>query len=244
MISKRALGIILLSIFTASTLPGAIRAEAGNRTIVDLYHLLPESIIGSRYKLTLRDGAWYADDEEGCSRKAIVDIRNGYMKISDEGTGGGYLSNQEIAIFVDARGERIIAINISGCETDIDPPLCSCRGLEFFRLVHNKWEKITARVMPEITLKRFFDKSYDPENAIELKKIIQETRTKNGLLRYTLPRYGTDVRVAINLSPFRHHLKHATGAIHESLREMIAKIARDEIILHWNRARGAFEIGR
>ncbi|GEM_PF-2497181 len=240
MISKRSLGAILFFIFTASALPGAIRAETGKRTVVDLYHLLPGSIIGSRYRLALREGAWFAEDEDGCSRSAIVDIPNGYIKISDEGTGGGYLSNQEIALFVDARGERMVAVNISGCETDIEPHLCSYRGLELFRLVNNRWERITARVLPEITLKRFFDKGYDPENVNELKGLIREIKGKNGLLRYVLPRYGTDLRVAINLSPFRHHLKHATGAIHESLKGMITKIAREEIILRWNRERGAF----
>jgi hypothetical protein len=241
---KRALVGILFSIFIASALNGATSAKTRPKTVVDLYHLLPESIIGSRYKLTLRETTWYADDEEGISRRAIVDIKNGYIKISDEGTGGGYSGHQEIALFVNARGERIIAINAYGCETDIDPPLCSFRGLDLYHLVNNRWEKITAQVKPEIALKSFFDKGYDPESATELKGILQEIKTKNGLLRYTLPRYGTDVRVALNLSALRHHLKYARGAIHESLKGMIANIKKDEILLHWKRARGVFEIGR
>ena len=88
-------------------LPG-LNAAGQPKSVLDYYRLLmPEMLDGTQFEFTKKGNAWktishVTEAELDCT----VDLKNGYIKVSDPGTGGGTLT-QEIALFKNKMRERL-----------------------------------------------------------------------------------------------------------------------------------------
>ena len=65
-----------------------------NKNILEIYESLPVRLFNNngfeyKYLLTRKSGEWFTQSSADYEMPVIVDIANGYIEISDEGTGGG-----------------------------------------------------------------------------------------------------------------------------------------------------------
>lgn len=60
------------------------------RSILDCYHSLPENLLGDqKYRIELKNDVYISRSVANFEIKPRVDLQNGYLKIMDNGTGGG-----------------------------------------------------------------------------------------------------------------------------------------------------------
>ncbi len=112
--------------------------------------------------------------------ETTVDIKNGYVKIEDEGTGAGILVT-EVALFKTAEKKDIIAVNTYFADDILQ---MSSHKPKFYHFSDEHFSEITD-IFPEINANVFFHKPYD------LKKELIGAY-------FELPRYGTEIKYCLD----------------------------------------------
>ena len=154
--------------------------------IVDYFNLLQENkLIDVPCKLSKTDNKWKClseKDEAGFVNECgtTVDIKNGYIKIEDEGTGAGIYVT-EVVLFKTSDQKDIIAVNNYFADdilqTGSNPPK--------FYSYKNKSFSVLNNIFPKTSPNDFFYKAYD------LKK--EQFGTY-----FELPHYGTDIKFCLD----------------------------------------------
>ncbi|NPA67768.1 MAG: hypothetical protein GXO50_04075 [Chlorobi bacterium] len=158
------------------------------RNVIDYFRLLQESkMIDVDCKLIKRKKTWLCESEKNeagfSSRKeAVVDIKNGYIQIVDEGTGGGALIT-EIALFKTTDKKDIIGVNTYFADgmlqmSSFPPTFYSYKDTSLVSL---------KNIFPKTDPNMFFIKPYDLE-----KELIGSY--------YILPHYGTNIKFCLDSS--------------------------------------------
>ncbi len=154
--------------------------------IADYFNLLKNAdLIDVPCKLQKESNKWMCKskkDEAGFVNECetTVDIKNGYVKIEDSGTGGGFLIT-ETALFKTAEKKDIIAVNKYFADGILQ---MSSHKPKFYRFSDEHFSEI-ADIFPEINANVFFYKPYD---------------LKNELIGayFELPRYGTEIKYCLD----------------------------------------------
>ncbi len=215
--------------------------------ILDYYSLLPEKLLsinslgGFKYSLKKAKGGWITHSLAGYGLQPVVDIKNGYIQIDDEGTGGGSVT-ETVVLFRKADKEALIGVGIEefdGFHMDY--------GLAFYEFRNNHWKDVTNKALPTLTFKEFLQEKY-------VKLTLDKTSRIFRMLswRYQLPRYGTSITVSINHSQIQFLLDNEvdkkTGKPldqknKELLSELVQNLGYESFLLNWNRREGRFEPG-
>ncbi len=152
------------------------------RNIVDYFNLLQENkLIDVPCKLSKSDKVWKClseKDEAGFVNECetTVDIKNGYIKIEDTGTGAGILVT-EVTLFITAAKNDIIAVNTYFADNILQS---LSKPLQFYSFKNNTFEPI-KNIFPEISPNDFLKKP------IDLKK--EQIGTY-----FELPQHGTTIK--------------------------------------------------
>jgi len=166
--------IILFLLFT-----GNIFAQ---RNVLDYYRLLPDSLTEG-YKLTYENGQWTSYSDADYDLYPVVDIKHGYIEIDDEGTGGGELIIQ-VALYRKKDGKSLIAVS-----KKIFDGVSQKGKIYFLELYSNKWVIVNDKVLPHISVEKFFNNEYS---------IPPSYKQKTSIV-YDLPRYGTTITLNLNV---------------------------------------------
>lgn len=215
------------------------------KNIYEYYQLLPDNIFksleGVKYHLQKKGTKWQTESLADYPLEPIVDIKNGFIQISDEGTGGGSLV-ETITLFRKADQGAIIGISI---ESFIG--FFSYSVFSFLEYSDKTWYDVTDKVFPVNSFKEFINGKY---RALYLD---QNNRIFKALtLIIELPRNGTIVPISINLSQIHFLLSSEiipqTGnklneKEIETLWEIVENIEYKSINCKWNKQNGNFEIG-
>jgi hypothetical protein len=130
-----------------------------DKTIVDYYNDLPayfffdKDFKNLKYTLNQKKGIWISQSLAEHEFYPTVDLKKGYIKINDEGTGGGNVSF-ELFLFKKSNGHPIIAItkgSFDGFYYD--------STTRFYTLENNIWIE-AKNVFPKFEINRFL-KDYD-----------------------------------------------------------------------------------
>ncbi len=163
----------------------------------------------------------------------VVDIKNGYMNVTDDGTGGGSLIH-EMAIFTDSGKKRYIAVNV----TEHDGIGVNSR-LRIYDYSGNEWKDITSMVLPVITWRDFFSAGQGKA----LKAPLTEKHMEELQISYFLPRYGTVIRAEISDTALRTKVFHS-GETSDELKLAVEGLIREmpcsAITLEWSMSPGRF----
>jgi len=215
-------GLVLL-------LPG-LYAAGKAKSVLDYYRLLmPEMLDGTRFEFTKKGTAWkttspITEAELDCT----VDLKNGYMEVSDPGTGGGTLT-QEMALFINKMRESFMGVNI----TTFDGIGVSNR-CRFYRWTGGGWA--VARVLPDIPLVQFFKPGFD----------FSSVKGSVSLL-YALPRKGTTVIAKLDVSRLRMMMSDNMGFGPEDqkkAKQAMEHVAFNSVELNWDMDRSVFIVGK
>ena len=155
-------------------------------TVADYFNLLKKAdLIDVPCKLQKESNGWVCKskkDEAGFVNECetTVDIKNGYVKVEDSGTGAGFLIT-ETALFKTAEKKDIIAVNTYFSDNILQ---MSSHKPKFYRFSGEHFSEITD-IFPEINANVFFYKPYD------LKKELIGAY-------FELPRYGTEIKYRLD----------------------------------------------
>jgi hypothetical protein len=167
-------------------LSGAAAPKREN--VVEAYGQIREQIKGFDYTLVQRGGKWSAREpsEPKMDRSAEVDIANGFIRIDDEGTGGGNFETQ-VALW---RVEDDTFVGI--VETHKDGGIARQSRVRFFKKTGRNWVDKTPDVWTPVGLQAFMkgDMTIGDLRALE---------TIGAAVYVTLPRKGTTITAELKL---------------------------------------------
>ncbi|NOZ36073.1 MAG: hypothetical protein GXO80_12345 [Chlorobi bacterium] len=155
--------------------------------VVDYFRLLKkDKLIDFPYTLSKSGNTWKSTstDEAGFVNECgtLVDIKNGYIKFEDEGTGAGIFVT-EIALFKTSNKRNILAVNTYFADDILQN---SSKPPKFYEYKNGNF-KLLKDIFPVTTPNQFFIKPYN------LKKELLGTY-------FELPHYGTTIKFCLDMN--------------------------------------------
>ncbi|MBN1531112.1 MAG: hypothetical protein JXA20_00480 [Spirochaetes bacterium] len=234
---KRLARWILPAMLLTGICAGIAAAQGGS--ILDYYRALPGELFagpsgtGYRYTIDFTKGKYVTKSDAGYEIHPVVDLRNGYISITDNGTGGGSIL-QEIALFIDRRRRHYLAVNLSSHDG-----ITMEARFDIYRVDSGGFVKVTDSVLPKVALARFLK---TPEDYPTLRKYFSGRPFYSVI--YTLPRIGTTVKATLAYDQVQMHLAQPDdrGELTAQCRRFIANIKTGSLNLAWDMDRGRFTI--
>lgn len=222
-----------------------VSCQVSEQNVYEYYQSLPESFfydtdLGEiKYTIRKKENAWVSESLAGYEIPAIVDIKNGYIEINDEGTGGGNI-NIKVVLFRKKDRSPLIGITKGGFNG-----IYFENSSSFYETKNKEWLK-AEYVFPEMGIDRFLNEKYRKLN-FEKDEIISPNLSS--LLE--LPQFGTVVNVDLNFTKYDflvesnhnpHLQKPFTDKEQTKLWEIIDNISIESFQLKFNKAVGKFEV--
>jgi len=197
--------------------------------------------LGLAYPLRAKGKKWLTTNGEWHTAIPVtVDLKNGYIFFSDEGTGGGNFDTQ-VVLYRKSDKSPLIGI----VENGYDPPYPGQAKVRFFSRGTKNWENETAWVWPKIAVDDFLT----PDMTIA---DLRSLKTIGAVVYVKLPRKGTaamayliineDIAQAVcrgdpsivvgNVAPYQDYCQRLKGRMFN----------RIEIL--WNKQEGRFSKGK
>lgn len=216
-----------------------------DKNILEVYESLPVSLFNNdgfefKYELTERDGKWVTNSSADYEMPVVVDIQNGFIEISDEGTGGG--SNLvQVVMFRKSDQNPCIGICLGGFNG-----MFSENNARFYEYINNRWTDVTGKVFPVFEFKSFMNTQYVESN-------LRENNDIYSVLDYwvRLPRFGLIVESEVNWEKIQAVLRENVNPENgetfderqqELLRGMINNIMYEKIKIRWDKQNDRFMI--
>jgi hypothetical protein len=171
-------------------------AAAPKRTnVVEAYAEIRAQIKGFDYTLAQRGGKWTAREptEPTMDRSAEVDVANGFIRIDDEGTGGGNFETQ-IALWRIEGEEPLVGI----VETHKDAGIPGQSRVRFFKKVGRSWVDKTPDVWTAVGLHAFMKSDMTIED-------LRALETIGAAVYVALPRKGTTITAELKLGSIEEY---------------------------------------
>lgn len=165
---KLKAAVSTLVVMLAISLNASITSAA--ETIVDYYNSIPTKLLEDhKYDLQLKKNIWVTRSCAGYEIKPVVDIKKGYVAITDKGTGGGAL-RQVLALYRTKAGEQIVGVGITR-----DDSVKSASTIKFYKPADNQWADVTDDVLPEVDLSLFRNEDYHSKTKGRINQTIAYT---------------------------------------------------------------------
>ncbi len=208
--------LIFLFVFT-------ININAQNFNIVDYFRLLPDSVTHG-YPLTYENNKWKSKSSVDYPIYPTVDIKNGFIEIIDEGTGGG-TETVQVALFRTQNKRAVIAVSYS-----VADGIGSESTISFWKYSKGYWIEITDKTLPDISLKNFTNKNYTvPKN---LPKNFYD-------ISFSLPHYGTILKANLFVQQATMFCNGSFSDVSQETQKMacdlIKNIKTKTLELHWDK---------
>lgn len=207
------------------------------KSILEYYNSIPLNWLNNhRYTFKNKNNKWIARSNAGYDFEVTVDIKNGYLNITDSGTGGSTRIH-EAALYRTSTGDDIIGINL--IEFDGIGSTCTFK----FYKPNDKWKDVTEYLLPKIDLLLFMDGTYNINHQEKLHRF--KEFTKGITLLYQLPRFGTTMTVKIDLDRFIMENKQDGygNNLKSAAYEILKSIKYREIKLVWDKKNDKFNTG-
>lgn len=199
-------------------------------TIAGYYNSIPITLLnGHRYPLLLEHKTWVSKSSANYQIKPIVDIANGYIEITDTGTGGGTVSHV-LALFKSLDGKDTIGVHL----TDFDGVKINST-LKFYRPGFEGWKDITDDVLPKLDMSLFVYEKEDLEGNGAVGAYMDTVG-----LKYQLPRIGTTVHVSVDADTFAML---AESKEYGTASELVGSLRYKDIALIWDQKNAGFRLG-
>ncbi len=199
------------------------------KTVVDYYNMT----VDAGDAVALKGGKWMVRGMVGeFIPVPVVDIRNGYIEMTDHGTGGG-TTTREAALFTSKGGAVVLVISTGVFEGTACSSSCSVR---VFELKNGKMEE-TGSLLPILPMDPFFRKGFDFSDKEKIGDLADTVR-----ISYRLPRIGTSIKAVLELGCFEWRTTRDDAATEEKkqARNILGGIKRKVIDINWDMDKGRF----
>jgi hypothetical protein len=200
---------------------------AQNKNVIDYYKTLPDSL-KKGYNLSFSNNKWMSSSCADYEIFPTVDIKNGYIEIYDEGTGGG-ISVLKVVLYRKANSKGLIGVSYyQGDFIDAD---CSIYFLEYN---NDKWEIANNKILPDISYKNFMNSKY---------KLSKNLLGKFSIY-YNLPQHGPTITLNLKYNLIRMFCEGAFSNTSEKEKlescKFIENIKTDSLQLFWDKKNTKF----
>ena len=204
-------------------------AFAQKLNVLDYFDKLPDSVRMS-YKISKNKGKWISTSTAEYEINPIVDLRNGYIELIDEGTGGGVIKLQ-VVLYRKKDASALIGVSsYIGDGTWIE------YSLVFLEYQNQQWADVSSEVMPNLSYKDFVKENYEmpdfPESYYEISTIY-----------YKLPQHGTSIRASLDvggLSLICDGTMNALPANKTLVCDFIDNVKQTPLTLFWDKENSRF----
>jgi len=196
------------------------------KNVLDYYQAL-EPPFQTDYPLRKSGEKWLTNSSAEYEIEATVDLKNGYIEIEDEGTGGGTITLQ-VVLFRMADGNPMLAIN----ETFFDG-LGMSSNYHFLHPEDQQQYDWTEHTLPVMTPFDFLS-----EDAASLDPALLEEAMPVNLKQ---PQHGTTLSVHLDRSKKPLYCSENSGRDRQSVCDAFDMIEQNQLELKWNRERAKFE---
>jgi hypothetical protein len=216
---------------------------AAQPSVVAYYQELRQSGVAGAlpYALSQQGGAWVTTSPDwGTAIPVTVDGPRGYIRILDEGTGGGAFETQ-IVLWRQADGLPLLGL----AETPVGPDASDTR-LRFFAHDRHHWDDVTGYAWPGVALSDFMLDTMTVEELRVLQGIraaIQIVLPREGLspeARLVLPEaeiravcQGEDGYVPADPAPYLTYCRRLEGRLHR-----VVSFVWDPVAVRFTKAQG------
>ncbi len=218
---KRIVIFLSIALVSFSSFAQKTNDKKASYNIKNYFLLLPDSVfkdaeilltskqrqIALKYKTV--EQIW---EHKGYWQIDTLDYRNGYIKISTTGGGGG--SCVEITYFIKKNKTRLIAVNL--LQWDM---LRTSSNLKFYTYKNNVWKNVTSNVLPKMKASYFVADKYAKFFNID------------DVLYFSLPQKGKNIKVGIDAGAIDLILD--DGKINNAEYDIITKSLKEKI-LYWH----------
>ena len=213
----------LLIICTSTTI------FAQKLSVLDYFDKLPDSVRMS-YKISNSKGKWVSTSIAEYEINPIVDLRNGYIELIDEGTGGG-VSKLQVVLYRKKDASALI-----GVSSYIGDGVWIEHSLVFLEYKNQQWIDVSSEVLPNLSYKDFVKETYEmpdfPESYYEISTIY-----------YKLPQHGTSIKASLDLGGLFlicDGTMNALPANKNLVCDFIANIKETPLALFWDKKNKRF----
>jgi hypothetical protein len=194
------------------------------KNVLDYYRSL-EPPYSTPYELTQKGDKWLAESSLEMELEATVDLRNGFIEIIDEGTGGGTYHVQ-VVLFRLAIGNPVIAVSKRAYD-GVD----ATQEYHFLRPEHPDQYDWTEHTLGAISVEDFLELDYAEEPAI-----LEEALP----VLLDLPQRGTTLTASVFTGKRFYYCRDSASPEEQIACTAFDRLRREEIKLHWDRESGQF----
>jgi len=209
-----------------------VSAATQPNNILEYYRRMPHKLFGqspfksNKVKFRWIKGKWRLP--KGYAFWGKVDIANGYLEVSHAST---QACSHTITLYRDNRRTTFIGLTLSGAAQF---------ATKFYRYINGKWIDVTSRLLPPMNLKPFLKGHFPLKKQRAILKYIGRGNQSEGKytpFTFNLPRYGTRIKIKIQMIAFFQNHQHAGNGINRMIKLLNPDKAR---YLYWNMAKGKF----
>jgi hypothetical protein len=197
---------------------------ANRKNVLDYYRSL-EPPYNSPYELTQKGSKWVAESSLEMELEATVDLKNGFIEIIDEGTGGGTYHVQ-VVLFRLANGNPMIAVSKKAYDG-----FGATQEYRFLRPEHPDQYDWTEHTLGALSVFDFLELDYAEEPAI-----LEEAMP----VLLDLPQLGTTLTASVFTGKRFYYCGDSASPEEQIVCPAFDRLRREEIKLHWDRASGQF----
>ncbi len=191
------------------------------------------------YEIKKKGKEYYTTSSVDEPMPVIVDIPNGFIEFTDEGTGGGIYKFQ-MSLFKTKDKITFLLLNIITFDGLIE------EGKIFVYLVESgKWENVKGKIFPRIPYEELFEKSFYNSNKSKIDSFVLKYGDEF-LYIFDLPRYGTDIKVRFKLKgiidvfQYQDEFKNIQDPEKRFIKQIQSNIVRENFLIKWNKEEGKF----
>ncbi|MEQ8706247.1 MAG: hypothetical protein RIC19_20105 [Phaeodactylibacter sp.] len=202
--------------------PGAETDKRKN--VLDYYRSL-EPPYNSPYELTQKGNKWMAESPLEMELEATVDLRNGFIEIIDEGTGGGTYHVQ-VVLFRLANGNPMIAVSKRAYDG-----VGATQEYHFLRPEHPDQYDWTEHTLGALSVFDFLELDY-AEEAHTLEEAMP--------VLLDLPQRGTTLTASVFTGKRFYYCGDSASPEEQLACPAFDRLRQEQIALKWDRENGQF----
>ncbi len=223
----------------AAPAPKVAAVQPTTGSVLEWYQDCPDATV-LEYALSEKDGKWVTQSTAEYEIEAKVDVKNGYVELMDDGTGGGSVILQ---VVLWRKADKSGLLGVSRGYSDG----ASIEGsVAFYSVDGGSWAEVTDQVLVDYGPGVFYDQAWYGANEAKLQQLYDEYGL-NDAVTWKLPQKGTSPAVLLAATGRMNMALHGMGVQvsaedRAALQDALDHVVTGKVSLTWDKEKGTFSL--